>query len=223
MRPSKRYSGRLRNTRSASWVIAVPSSRSPVWLVSSRKKASRQVRPESARRRSASLGDEHLVGVEVHDPVAGGGVEGDVARGGEVAVHSWCRTRAPKLSAISTVRSVEPVSTTTISSTASRAAARQRGEHRLLVLDDHAEAERQALGRAARRRRCARRAGCRSRSAAGDLRRQARSARALAAARTRRGCARRWAASGSRRWAAREERLGGLDGAELVEERRPRS
>ena len=62
--------------------------------------------------------------------------------------HSWCRTRAPRLSAISTVRSVDPVSTTMISSTASRAASRQRGDHRLLVLDDHAQADGQALGRA---------------------------------------------------------------------------
>ena len=36
MRPSKRYSGRLRKTRSALWVTAVPSSRAPVWLCSTR-------------------------------------------------------------------------------------------------------------------------------------------------------------------------------------------
>ncbi len=42
-------------------------------------------------------------------------------------VHSWKSTRAPNERAISTVASVEPVSTITISSTASATAARQRG------------------------------------------------------------------------------------------------
>ena len=59
-------------------------------------------------------------------------------------------TRAPNDSAISTVRSLEPVSTTTISSTASRHDSRQRREHLLLVAHDHAERDARRGGPGAR-------------------------------------------------------------------------
>ena len=55
--------------------------------------------------------------------------------------HGKWTTFAPNDSAISTVRSVEPVSTTIISSTTPRSGSRQPGEHLLLVLHDHAERE----------------------------------------------------------------------------------
>ena len=50
------------------------------------RKPSRQVRRDELAQLRRVLGDEGLVGVEEEDPVAGGGVEADVARGGEVVV-----------------------------------------------------------------------------------------------------------------------------------------
>ena len=96
----------------------------------------------AARRRPRA---QVLVGVEVHDPVAGGVLERDVAGVGERAVPREVRSPSRRTTrAISTVRSLEPVSTTIISSTTSRSGSRQPGEHLLLVLHDHAERERQA-------------------------------------------------------------------------------
>ena len=62
--------------------------------------------------------------------------------------HGKCTTFAPNDSAISTVRSVEPVSTTIISSTTSAQRLEAAREHLLLVLHDHAQRERQVLHRA---------------------------------------------------------------------------
>ena len=129
--------------------------------------------------------------------------------------HSWCRTRAPWLSAISTVRSVEPVSTTTISSTASRAASRQRpiiASSSLTIM--HRLSVRPSAGRAAASMRSTR--GCRSRirpAAWASTRTPAR-LRRVHSARLRSTLG----SSGSRRCAAREQRRRGLDGAELVED-----
>ena len=76
----------------------------------------------------ASLGDEHLVGVEVHEPVAGGRLERDVAGVGEGAGPlALDHRRAEGACAISTVRSVEPVSTIDDLVDAAPTAARQRG------------------------------------------------------------------------------------------------
>ena len=129
--------------------------------------------------------------------------------------HSWCRTRAPRRSAISTVRSVEPVSTTTISSTASRAASRQRPSiasssltimHRLMV--------RPSAGRAAAAMRSTR--GCRSRTGPAACGQHAH-ARALAA-RALGEVALDVGQLGVQALGGAEQRLGGLDGSELVED-----
>ena len=62
--------------------------------------------------------------------------------------HSWCRTRAPRPSAISTVRSVEPGVDDDDLVDGVAGGLQAAPDHRLLVLDDHAQADGQALGRA---------------------------------------------------------------------------
>ena len=63
------------------------------------------------------------------------------------------KTRAPRRAAIARVRSVEPVSTTIISSTRPAAGAEALGQIRLFVLDDHAERDARAWRQAGPRRR----------------------------------------------------------------------
>ena len=195
MRPSKRYSGRLRNRR-----MRVVRDRRAVLEIARVVDLGQEegLAPGAARPARAGAATSSATSTSsasrymTQSPVA---ASKDTLRAAEKSPsHSWCRTRAPRLSAISTVRSVEPVSTTTISSTASRAACRQRADHRLLVLDDHAQADGQALGRA------------RGGGDAVDARLQvarrgrrpapARARPRACGARTRRGCARRWAARG---------------------------
>ncbi len=146
MRPSKRRPGRLRKTRSALWVTAVPSSSVPVWFVSRQVvRLAPRLAGECAQPLTVAL-DEDLVGIEEHEPVAGRRVEGDVARVAERAGPLEVDERGAELecdlaravlgAGVDDDELVDGVAD-------GRQAARQ---HLLLVLDDHAEAQRQALG-----------------------------------------------------------------------------
>ena len=218
MRPSKRRPGRLRKTRSALWVTAVPSS-SVAGVV--RLQQVEGLAPGLAGQRAQALAvalDEDLVGVEEHEPVAGRGVEGDVAGVAEGAgplevdeLRAELQRDLARAVGRAGVDDDELVDGVADGGEAAR-------EHLLLVLDDHAEAQREALGRARRRRRRACRAG-RGRAA-----RRGRRAGAAAAAGARGGGAASWsrlfATCGEVRvQAARglEEALGGAQLAELVE------
>jgi hypothetical protein len=121
-----------------------------VWWVSTRWNASRQVRPGQRAQALDILGDEHLVGIQVHDPVAGGRVERCVAGGREVAVPRVMQhARAVLFGDLhGAVGRAGVDDGDLVDSCASGLQAAP--EHRLLVLDDHAEAEREALGRAGR-------------------------------------------------------------------------
>ena len=94
------------------------------------------------------LGHEHLVGVEVHDPVAGGGVEGCVAGRGEVAVPRVVQdARAVALGDLDGAVGRAGVDDDDLVDRVARGL-QAAPDHRLLVLDDHAQAQGQALGRA---------------------------------------------------------------------------
>src|SRR3954453_1151127 len=92
MRPVKRYSGRLRTTRRALWGPAegVLVRRGAVLEVTrvvvldEEERLAPDAAGELAQAGALALAHD-LVGVEVHDPVARRSVEGDVARGAEVA------------------------------------------------------------------------------------------------------------------------------------------
>ena len=90
--------------------------------------------------------DEDLVGVEVEDPVRRGRVEGDVARGGEVVLPRVVQDAGAVLQGdlhgpvrrpgVDDDELVDP----------GGGGGQAAPEHRLLVLDDHAERQRQTLG-----------------------------------------------------------------------------
>ena len=126
-------------------------------------------------------------------------------------------TRAPKDSAISTVRSEEPVSTTTISSTAGRTASRQRGSissSSFTIMQSVRVSP--AAGRAPEAQRSARRARSGSATATGPGRRSTRGARAHPARDLLHvlGHVRQRGVEAAR---GLEERLGGRQAPELVE------
>ena len=106
--------------------------------------------PGLAAQRAQSLDvllDEHLVGVEEHQPVAGGGVEGGVARLREgarpLALDHARAERARDLDRAVARAGVDDHDLVDRRGGGGEAAR----QHLLLVLDDHAEAEPQPLGR----------------------------------------------------------------------------
>ena len=121
--------GRLRNSRRTSWVSAAPSRSSPTRLTIVSRKPSRQVRRASSRSRGASSATSASSASRkrIQSPVAAS--RPTLRAAAKSSFHACSRTLAPCSRAISAVRSVEPVSTTTISSTTScgGGAARGRG------------------------------------------------------------------------------------------------
>ena len=174
--------------------------------------------PGTAGERAQALsvvGHEHLVGVEVHDPVAGGGREGRVARRGEVAVPDVVQDAgAVALGDLDGAVGRSGVDDDDLVDRVARGL-QAAPDHRLLVLDDHAQAEGQTLGRA------------RGGGDAVDARLQlahepAAWARTRTPARLRRVHSARLrstlGSSGSRRWAAVNSALAALRAPELVED-----
>ena len=148
MRPSKRRPGRLRKTRSALCVTAVPSSSVPgVVRLQQVVGLAPGLAGQGAQALAVAL-DEDLVRVQEHEPVARGGVEGDVAgvaeRAGPLEVDELgaeLERDLPRAVLRAGVDDDELVDGVADGGEAAR-------EHLLLVLDDHAQAQREALGRA---------------------------------------------------------------------------
>jgi hypothetical protein len=174
--------------------------------------------PGAAGERAQALcvvGHEHLVGVEVHDPVAGRGLEGHVACGGEVAVPRVMQDAgAVALGDLDGAVGRPGVDDDDLVDRVARGF-QAAPDHRLLVLDDHAQADGQALGRTcgagdaidARLQLAHRAGGLRQHAHAGAL-----AARALGEVALDVGQLGIQAGGGG------EERLGGAHGPELVED-----
>ena len=107
------------------------------------------VPPRAARQPPQALGvlgDEDLVGVEVHNPVAGRSLEGHVAGGREVTVPRVVQDpRAELLGDLDGAIGRAGVDDDDLVDRLARGL-QAAPEHGFLVLDDHAEAERQPLG-----------------------------------------------------------------------------
>ena len=149
MRPSKRYSGRLRNMRSVWWSTAMPASslarvvRLDEVEALAPRAARRSSRSRAASSRSSCSSASRYM---IQSPVA---ASSETLRASEnEPFHGKCDAPSRRTTRRSRrVRSVEPVSTMIISSTTSRSGLEAAREHLLLVLDDHREADAQALGR----------------------------------------------------------------------------
>ena len=125
--PEKRYGGRWRQRRSARWFAAVPTSAWPVKFVSTSQCASRYGRPASARSSDASSASSrssassHRMWVPVARSMPW------LRASENEPFQGKCSTFAPNDSAISMVRSDDPVSTMIISSTPAAHEARHSG------------------------------------------------------------------------------------------------
>ncbi len=125
--PENRYGGRCRHRRSARWLAAVPTSSWPVKLVSTSQCASRYGWAASARSSVASSASSRSSASSQRMCVPVARSMPWLRASENEPFHGKCSTVAPYDSAISIVRSDDPVSTMIISSTPAAHEARQSG------------------------------------------------------------------------------------------------